>query len=140
MIDDIQNLPMQAQEEELERKRWDIYLNQPHPATINLMKYRYGQSLPVRASPFVDPSQHVVAVPHPQHKQYSAIEMAKRNKKEDDRKNQQMQHIRYHGHERPAPWIPPQYHPDLLQFRPSMDHFTKPLRFKMPRMYNMRDR
>lgn len=121
-------LPPPAEET---RRHWAAYLNSSPVYTADLMKYRYGylSRTPLESSRNLINAQHVEPVPHPQHKNYTAIEVAKRNRAEAEQRARMNQRVRIHGVEQRAPWIPPHEHPDLLMFRPNINHFTSPKRF-----------
>jgi hypothetical protein len=127
-------LPPPAEDQ---KRQWSTYLNSSPVYTSDLMKYRYGYlaRTPLESSRNLINSQHMgVPVPHPQHKDYTAIETAKRNRAEAEQRARMNQRVRIHGVEQRAPWIPPNEHPDLLMFRPNINHFTKQFRpFRLPK-------
>ena len=114
---------------------WEAYLNQNPAVTQELMKYRYGYlgRTPLDSSRNIMNTQHNVPVPHPQQRGYSMVEDAKRRRAEAERVARINQRVRIRGVEQRAPWIPPHEHPDLLRFRPNINHFISPKRFfRMP--------
>jgi hypothetical protein len=115
--------------------RWEAYLSQNPAITHELMHYRYGYlgRTPLESARNIRNAEHIVAVPHPNQKNYSMIEDAKRRKEEVERHERTNQRVHIHGIEQRAPWIPPHEHPDLLRFRPNIRHFQNPKRFfRMP--------
>ena len=128
------NLPPPSQAETA--KQWEVYLNQQPVVTSDLMRFRYGylSRTPLESSRNLMNTQYQrVPVPHPQQNGYSRVEGAKRAREEAIRLARQNQRVRIRGVEQRAPWIPPQEHPDLLRFRPNINHFTKSLRFHIPK-------
>ena len=116
-------------------QKWEQYLNQNPAVTSELMKYRHGYlaRTPLESSRNLMNVQYGVPVPHESHKSYSAIETARKNKKEAELRAQQRR-VTIRGVEQRAPWVPPDQHPDLLRFRPKIARFERSgVRFRLPK-------
>jgi hypothetical protein len=115
-------------------QQWEVFLNQAFPVSSGLEPWRRGINLPMQ-TPYQALQQIRTATPHPLHKDYSSIEMAKRKKVEADRQDKQKKgmRVRIHGVEQRAPWVPPEEYLPFQRAIPKMSHFTKPLRLRVPK-------
>ena len=115
-------------------QQWEVFLNQPFALSAGLESWRRTDTIHMQ-TPYEAFQRYRTPTPHPLHKDYSSIETAKRLKAESERKDQQkkVQRVRIHGVEQRAPWVPPEEYLPFQRAIPKMSHFTKPLRFKIPK-------
>ncbi len=113
--------------EEQKQKEWEL-LNIQHVSSSELNQYRYS----LGRSPLESVQKLTIPTPHPQHKDYSSIETAKRRMKEH---NENEKVIRL-----PTTTVSDLHHfnrPDSYEpfecFKPNISNFQKPLRLKMPK-------
>lgn len=116
-------------------QEWEIYLNQPFAVSAGLQSWRRADTIHMQ-TPYEALQLYRTPTPHPLHKDYSSIEMAKRKQADAEEQQKKVQRVRIHGVEQRAPWVPPEEYLPFQRAIPKMSHFTKPLRFKIPkRMY-----
>jgi signal-transduction protein with cAMP-binding, CBS, and nucleotidyltransferase domain len=115
-------------------QEWEVYLNQPFAVATGLESWRRGDTIHMQ-TPYEALQQIRTATPHPLHKDYSSIEMAKRKKADAEQQDKQkkVMRVRIHGVEQRAPWVPPDEYLPFQRAIPKMSHFTKPLRLKIPK-------
>ena len=117
-------------------QQWELYLNQQQAVSPGLELWRRGNGDLLR-TPLESWRQLNTPVPHPLHRDYSSIEMAKRKQADaeqrDKQKKKQLAHVRIHGVEQRAPWVPPEEYLPFQRSIPNIKNFTKPLRVKMPK-------
>lgn len=111
--------------EEQKQKEWEL-LNVQHVTSSELNHYRFS----LGQTPLQSVQKLAIPTPHPQHKDYSSIETAKRKMSEDTDKVIRLPGSSVsslHRFERPDSYEP------FECFKPNISNFQKPLRLKMPK-------
>jgi hypothetical protein len=102
---------------------WDVYLNQTPAVSTNLNLYRFGQYHP---HPYG--TQRPVPVPHPQNKQYSSIETAKRGQAKEESWWQRKQQENHRNDINRQKWIRPMSESAFQIHRPNIQNWGSVLK------------
>lgn len=113
-------------------QEWTTYLNQTQPSSHDLNPYRFGFYTHQHRQQGI---RRAVPVPHPQSREYSSIETAKRKRAQADWWANRKRQIHHEDiqHQR---WIRPMSESQFQVHRPNIQNFNRVLKLRLPRGYD----